>query len=108
MVKVENIVAAFEVEGSVVEYVPFGNGHINKTYVTESRPRLIVQEINTNIFKDPVAMMDNIVGVTQHLGKKLAASGVDTTELLSNKINHPTRDMNKVFAYELVRTIFSE
>lgn len=40
--------------------------------------------------------------------KKLAASGVDTTELLSNKINHPTRDMNKVFAYELVRTIFSE
>lgn len=40
--------------------------------------------------------------------KKLAASGVDTTELLSNKINHPTRDMNKVFAYELVRTMFRE
>lgn len=40
--------------------------------------------------------------------KKLSESGVDTTELLSNKINHPTRDMNKVFAYELVRTMFSE
>lgn len=40
--------------------------------------------------------------------KILFASGVDTTELLSNKINHPTRDMNKVFAYELVRTMFSE
>ena len=40
--------------------------------------------------------------------KKLAAGGVDTTELLSNKINHPTREMNKVFAYELVRTMFSE
>ena len=40
--------------------------------------------------------------------KKLASSGVDTTELLSNKINHPTRDMNKVFAYELVRTMFAE
>ncbi len=39
--------------------------------------------------------------------KTLFASGVDTTELLSNKINHPTRDMNKVFAYELVKTMFS-
>ena len=55
----------------------YGNGHINKTYVTETYPRLIVQEINTNIFKDPVAMMENIVGVTQHLGKKLKANGKD-------------------------------
>lgn len=40
--------------------------------------------------------------------KSLAASGVDTTELLSNKINHPTREMNKVFAYELVKTMLTE
>lgn len=39
--------------------------------------------------------------------KELAESGVDTTELLSNKINHPTREMNKLFAYELVKTMFS-
>ena len=38
--------------------------------------------------------------------KKLADSGVDTTELLSNKINHPTREINKLFAYELVKTMF--
>ena len=38
--------------------------------------------------------------------KKLAERGVDTTELLSNKINHPTREMNKLFAYELVKTMF--
>ena len=38
--------------------------------------------------------------------KKLAESGVDTTELLSNKINHPTREMNRLFAYELVKTMF--
>lgn len=37
----------------------------------------------------------------------LWANGVDTTELLSNKINHPTRDMNKLFAYELVKTMFT-
>ncbi len=33
--------------------------------------------------------------------------GVDTTELLSNSINHPTRQMNKLFAYSLIETIFN-
>ena len=42
------------------------------------------------------------------LWKALYSGGVDTTELLINKINHPTPDMNKLFAYELVRTIFKE
>lgn len=40
------------------------------------------------------------------LWKRLSDSGVDTTNLLSNKINHPTREMNKMFAYELVKTMF--
>lgn len=39
--------------------------------------------------------------------KRLYECGVDTTELLANKVNHPTREMNKLFAYELVRTMFS-
>jgi lysophospholipase L1-like esterase len=39
--------------------------------------------------------------------KALAAAGADTTELLSNKINHPTREMNRIFAYELVRTVLA-
>ena len=38
--------------------------------------------------------------------KKLYENGVDTTELLSNYINHPTREMDHLFAYELVKTIF--
>ena len=37
--------------------------------------------------------------------KRLAECGADTTELLSNKINHPTRMMNKMFSYELVKTM---
>lgn len=42
------------------------------------------------------------------LWKTLAANGVDTTELLSNKANHPTREMNRLFAIELTRTMFTE
>ena len=37
--------------------------------------------------------------------KLLEANGVDTTELLSNHLNHPTRDMSWIAAYELVRLL---
>ena len=38
--------------------------------------------------------------------KKLQECGVNTTELLSNKINHPIKEMNQLFAYSLAETIF--
>lgn len=37
--------------------------------------------------------------------KKLYYSGVDTTSLLSNFINHPNRPMHKLFAWSLFETI---
>ena len=39
--------------------------------------------------------------------KTLHNAGINTTELLSNKINHPSRKMNWLFAYSLVETIFN-
>jgi hypothetical protein len=42
------------------------------------------------------------------LWKRMDEKGVDVTELLANKINHPTREMNALFAYELVRTLLTE
>ena len=42
------------------------------------------------------------------LWKRMSEGGVDITELLANKINHPTREMNALFAYELVRTMLTE
>ena len=38
--------------------------------------------------------------------KKLYESGVNTNDLLSNYINHPTADMNNIFAWSLVQTMF--
>ena len=40
--------------------------------------------------------------------QKLHESGVDVTELLANKINHPTREMNRLFAVELWRTMLTK
>ena len=35
--------------------------------------------------------------------KKMYECGVDTTNLLSNGLNHPIREMHNLFAWELVR-----
>ena len=56
---------------------PYGNGHINDTYLTGSSPRYILQRINTNVFKNPKEVMDNILNVTEHVRKKIIAAGGD-------------------------------
>ena len=38
--------------------------------------------------------------------KKLEQNGVDTTELLANHVNHPDREMNRLFAFKLAETMF--
>ena len=37
--------------------------------------------------------------------KKMAENGVDITDLLANYINHPTREMNRLFAVSLLETM---
>lgn len=56
--------------------LPFGNGHINDTYRTEDS-QFILQRINTSVFTDPAAVMENISRVTAHLKKKITACGGD-------------------------------
>lgn len=55
----------------------FGNGHINDTYLCEATPGYILQRLNTNVFKNPVEVMKNIVNVTQFLSKKIEENGGD-------------------------------
>lgn len=55
---------------------PYGNGHINDTFVTSSYDYLI-QRINTNVFKKPGELMENIDKVTQYLKDKILEEGGD-------------------------------
>lgn len=54
---------------------PYGDGHINDTYVALSQKRYILQKINTNIFTKPEQVMHNILLVTEHIKKKLTEQG---------------------------------
>ena len=66
------ILSHFQIEQ---KYYPYGNGHINDTYIVTDCPRYIVQRINTNVFKDPDGVMENIVAVTSHIKSKLILEG---------------------------------
>jgi len=58
--------------------VPFGNGHINSTFlVTDSSKQYILQRINTTVFTRPHEVMANIKGVTDHIRKKADLEGKD-------------------------------
>jgi len=67
----------FNFEGVFIDAIPYGFGHINDTYaitfknVDATTHRYILQRINSTIFKDPEALMENIERVTTHIKKKI-------------------------------------
>ena len=74
------ILAAWAWNGPVSEPIAYGEGHINQTYaLTEqaTQKRYILQKINTDTFKDPDGLMENICGVTDFLREKAKQRGAD-------------------------------
>ncbi len=70
---IQEVLSHFDME---YEASPYGNGHINDTYLI-SPNQYILQRINTNIFKDPEGLMDNVYKVTEHLKDVIASEGGD-------------------------------
>ncbi|MBQ7795828.1 MAG: aminoglycoside phosphotransferase family protein [Lachnospiraceae bacterium] len=68
-----NIMEQFAIGSKIA---PYGTGHINGTYSVEV-PRLLLQRINTDVFKNPDELMENIETVTEFLRKKIIAAGGD-------------------------------
>lgn len=75
------VVNQFEFNGEFIHIEPLGQGHINSTYAVyfrrETVPpiRYVLQRINTSILKNPLTLMKNIEGVTNHLRKKIMEAG---------------------------------
>ena len=69
------LVLNFKIELDDTNEVPYGNGHINETYVVGRAKRYIIQKINTNVFRDPEAVMRNIMLVTEHIRRAVACEG---------------------------------
>ena len=77
---IKNISELFEIEGGLISAVPYGNGHINDTFLAvyrfdEDAVRYIHQRINKRVFPDPVALMENFERLTSHISSRLEAGG---------------------------------
>ena len=75
--ELEAVHRAFALPGRLADVRPHGSGHINDTYVLESETRAgavrhVVQRINTEVFEDPFALMENVRRVTEHIRGKIA------------------------------------
>ena len=63
----------FHTEGRPVYCRNFGHGHINYTFLvtTDSGRQYILQRLNTHVFKKPIAVMENVIAVTQFIRTKV-------------------------------------
>jgi len=90
---VHAVAGAFALSGEVEGFERYGSGHINSTYTVTLRggavPRVILQQINTSVFRDPEGLMANVGRVTRHLAGKLAGAPDAGRRALSLV---PTRD----------------
>ena len=93
------IAEKFELVGKVVSVEPYGEGHINRTYlVTTDKQRYIMQKINTALFTNVEALMNNIVAVTEFIKNKTESEGKDSSRCTLIVI--PTKDGKKYFTNE--------
>lgn len=79
---VNELLNAFVFEGEFVKSSQLFDGHINNTYIFDFEcngeiNRYLVQELNTYVFRQPEALMNNVMGVTEHMRKKVLKNGGD-------------------------------
>ncbi|MCX7871665.1 MAG: aminoglycoside phosphotransferase family protein [Verrucomicrobiae bacterium] len=70
----------FRIYGDFLYAEPCKIGHINETWIVVynqggSKIRYILQKINTNVFKNPDAVMENITRITEHIRTRLQSEG---------------------------------
>ena len=79
---VSRITDYYGFDGELISCSPFGNGHINDTFLLvytlgNGENRYVLQKINKYVFHHPDELMENGVAVTAHLRKKVVEAGGD-------------------------------
>lgn len=83
--QISNAINNFRLNGEVRGCIPYGNGHINDTFMVICNDeqgvehKYVLQAVNNNVFKEPIKVMLNIEKVTEYL-KGIAK---DSREVLS-------------------------
>lgn len=91
------VAAAFGAEVRGAE--PLGRGLIHRTWAApaaQARHALVIQRLNTEIFRDPVRLMENVVRTTEHLRAQLQREGMPEPERRCLRVV-PTLDGESLF-----------
>ncbi len=78
---VRDAAESFLIRGRIHDLLPINKGYINKTYCVETlqdgepAQRYLLQRINTDVFPDVDALMDNYLLTTRHLRDKFLLPG---------------------------------
>ena len=74
------VICSFDLPEGEIQAEPFGNGHINRTYVLSVKGRegrYILQKVNQYVFHHPDQVQENILAVTDHLRRAIQQEGGD-------------------------------
>lgn len=96
--KILEVLEHMDYQGSVTTHMRYGHGHINDTFYVgttaeDGQYHYILQRMNGDVFKDPKALMNNIVGVTAFLRKQIEKEGGDPLRETLNVIPTKTGSM---------------
>ena len=78
----DEVLAAFDIKAGAADAVHFSQGHVNETFMVtepESGRRFVVQRISPAAFKRPDQVMENVIGITEYLGREIEKNGGDRT-----------------------------
>ena len=93
-------IESFQFQGTCVECIPYGSGHINDTFRVTcddngTTRRYILQRMNKTIFLNPEELMENVTGVTKWLRKKILEKGGNPERETLNLV--PTKEGKNFF-----------
>ena len=80
---VAEVLAAYDFPETLVGAVRYGQGHINDTFCVICQPqegdaiRFILQGLSLAAFPHPEELMENFIGITSYLRKKIIENGGD-------------------------------
>ena len=99
--ELEEVLKAYQNTGTLKSKAPYGNGHINNTFLLtydipgHGEKRVILQEMNREVFHKPKELMENIIGVTTYLRDKIVQNGGDPERETLNVI--PTKEKENYY-----------
>lgn len=100
--KIISISNEFNIEGKVISCEPYGNGHINKTYLLKTDKKdYILQQINSYAFKDVDLLMSNIFIVTNYI-KSIGQESMTVVLTKDGKLYFKENDNSYYRVYDFV------